>query len=322
MNKTKMVTIICWLVTALVLIGLVIWLITGNLFGFKTGFTLNMPTFHIGSYEELTGPFNEVGNYTVEADNINSLNVDWVSGEISITPYDGTNIKITEYARRELDEKEKLAYNVSGNTLNIEYTENALNFNLLTKKLEVFVPQELADKINRLFVNATSAELTVSSFTVQELEIHETSGTSDLTNIQSDTAGIYSVSGEINLTGLKTSQLTMSTVSGEVTLSDVTADIVICDTTSGDQYFEGTFKSLDLNSVSGELSIVSSIDPDEIRCDTTSGDITLTIPGNDDVVVSYSTVSGDFGSEVPVITAGSAAYNFNTVSGDMHIKKS
>ena len=131
------------------------------------------------------------------------------------------------------------------------------------------------------------------------------------------------MSGEITITGLKTSMLTMGTVSGEIDLMDVTADTVKSSTTSGDQQFEGTFNSLELRSVSGEVSIVSTASPEDIQCKTTSGDIRVTIPGQDDLVVSYSTVSGQFSSEVPVISAGgSADYHFASVSGDIRIMKS
>ena len=279
------------------------------------------PFFHIGSMEDLSAPFEEVGTYTVDTDDINHIDVDWVSGSISITPYDGSEIVITEYARRELGENEKLVYEVNGSKLEIDYIEASLTFNMLTKKLEVLVPEALAGNLSRLSINSTSAELSVSSMTVDTLEINQTSGNSDLSDIQTVTAGVDSVSGEIIMDGLTISTLSLGTVSGDVMLTGTSADTVNTDSTSGDQYIEGTFNDLDLNSVSGEIHIASSVDPENLRCNTTSGDICVTIPGSDDIVVSYSTVSGDFTSEVPVITGGSnATYYFNTVSGDMEIR--
>ncbi len=320
MNSTRIITIICWLVTALVLIGLVIWFLTGSLFGINTGFKINMPVFHIGSLETLTGPFNEAGTYTVEADGVESIHVDWVSGEVRITPYDGSDIKITEYAQRELNDNEKLACGMDGDTLKIKYVSTPVTFSMLTKKVEVLVPESLAGELDQLKVESTSAELEINGFTVKTLTIDETSGTSDISNIRADSVSVDSVSGEINISALQTTKLTIGEVSGDIMLSDVSADTVITDSTSGTQQLGGTFRSLDLDSVSGDITIISAINPDNIRCDTTSGSIRLTIPGKDDLAVSYSTVSGDFTSEVPVITGGgSSDYHFSTVSGDMKI---
>ncbi len=82
----------------------------------------------------------EAGTYTVEADSVDSLNVDWVAGEISITPYDGSDIIITEYARRQLNEDEKLPM-ASRATRSHPFISTPMTFNMmLTKKLEVFVP--------------------------------------------------------------------------------------------------------------------------------------------------------------------------------------
>jgi hypothetical protein len=170
MNAVKIVTILCWLVVAIVMVGLVVWFITGNLFGFQTNFNIIRPTFHIGSFEDMTGPMAEAGTYTVEADSVDSLNVDWVSGEISITPYDGSDIIITEYARRQLNEDEKLSYGVTGGTLNIRYISTPMTFNMmLTKKLEVFVPESIAERaLTCLCESDTSGpQLTVSDLTGQ-----------------------------------------------------------------------------------------------------------------------------------------------------------
>ena len=319
MNGTRIITIVCWLVVAIVLIGLAIWFITGNLFGFRTGINFHMPIFNIGSVEDLSGPFNEAGTYTIE-DDVDSIHVDWVAGEVRVTPYDGSEIIITEYARRSLRDNEKLSYDVSGGTLKIRYVDTAFSFTMLTKKIEILVPESLAKEMNALYVGSTSADMTINGFSTETLEITETSGTANISDIRAEHASAHSVSGEINITSLNTSRLTVGSVSGGIRFTDVTANTVESGTTSGDQHFEGTFKSVDADSVSGGITIVSTVDPESISCDTTSGDIRLTIPGKDDIVVSYSTVSGDFSSQVPVITGGGQeTYNFHTVSGDMQI---
>lgn len=320
MSKTKIITLICWLITALILIGLVVFFLTGSIFGIRTGLNIQFPTINFGGFENLTGPYKEINTYTVPADGLDSISVDWTAGEIGITPYDGDTVKLTEYARRDLKDNEKLAYNISGSTLEISYHTRSLSIGMPEKKLELLVPQPLAHKLNLLKVNCTSAELKVGGFDVQTLDIAETSGTAEISNIKSSAADIHSVSGTIRITGLTASALTLRTVSGEISLTDVIADTLTSNTTSGWQNLSGSFKSIDAGSVSGEISVISGVVPEKMRFGTTSGDIVVTLPKGGDYTVSYSTVSGNFRSEVPVITAGSAPYVFKTVSGNISLK--
>lgn len=323
MKTAKIITIVCWLVTALILIGLAIWLFTGNLFGFNTGFKIGGPVIHIGgSFDNLTGPFNEVGAYSIPVDDISSIRVNWTSGNISVTPYDGDTIKLTEYARRDLEDKEKLIYDVNGGNLEVHYISPSLRINMISKKIEVLVPRTLAGQLDTLAVDSASADLQLSGFDVTTLDIGETSGTTELSDITAEQADLHSVSGSINVSGLSTSRLTLGTVSGGIRLSDVVADTLKTNTTSGGQYMAGTFKDVDAGSVSGAIELISSVNPDKIRCGTTSGGIRVTLPGNTNLDVSYSTVSGRFTSEVPVTNSGGGApYSFSSVSGSITIKK-
>lgn len=319
MKTAKIITIVCWLATAFILIGLAVWLISGRLFGINTGFKIIGPDFHIGISDNLAGPFNEVGTYTIPSDGIDAINVHWTAGDINITPYDGNVIQLTEYARRELGEKEKLDYKVSGGRLEVRYIAPGLSINI-TKKIEVLVPKTLAAELKELAVDATSAELYLSGFDVDRLDIQETSGESVISDITADTADVHSVSGEINITSMMASSLTMGTVSGEIKLTGVTADTLKTNTTSGDQSLSGTFKDIDAGSISGEINITSTVKSDRIHCGTTSGDVTVTLPGGTSIDVSYTTVSGQFTSKIPATNSNSAPYSFNSVSGDITIK--
>jgi hypothetical protein len=320
MSTTKLVTLICWIVVAVVVIGLAVWFLTGNLFGFRTGFKVNMPSFNIVSFENLTGPFNPAGSYETSVGNVDSLDIDWVAGSATITPYDGDVIKVTEFAQRDLNDSERFVCGVSGGTLEIKYCAPGVTFNLLTKKLEVQVPKSLADKLHILDVEATSADLKISDFRADTFSVSETSGTSDIANISAATSDVHSVSGTIDIENLTTTGLTLKTVSGEIQLSNVTADSVTAKTTSGGQELAGRFLNVDAGSISGEIRVTSSVDPDTMKVGTTSGGITVTIPGTDSLTVSYSTVSGHFNSDIPVRTSGSADYHFSSVSGSINLR--
>ncbi len=411
MKTAKIVSIVCWLVTALVLIGLAVWLLTSGVLGsFHWG---NSSSYSI-DFESLKGPFSEAAAYEIPAGDVKKIEINWTTDGAAVTPYDGETIKITEYAQRELatDEKleyktsggtlkiefctpgthhnmakkelellvpaaladkvtiedsqfgtytvpaagiqkidvnwtassatitpydgddiqftesasrpmfsdEKLVYNVSGDTLEIKYCSPGININMATKALTLLVPRTLAENLDVLDVDATSAEVTISDFRVNTFNVRETSGGSEITNISAVTSDVSSVSGRINIEKMTASKLTLGTVSGGINLTDITADTLIADTTSGGQELSGTFKDIDAGSVSGAIRVSSSIDPDKMYCHTTSGGISVTVPGNADIIVSYSTVSGRFNSDIPVRTGDSGDYRFTSVSGSINLK--
>ncbi|UOO38446.1 DUF4097 family beta strand repeat protein [Oscillospiraceae bacterium CM] len=317
MNRRKIITIICWLITAAVLTGLAIWFVTGNLFGIGTGFKFD---FSIGGIEELSGPYSEAGTYTVPTGGVDSLNVSWTAGVVVIKPYDGTDIKLTEYAKRAIKDSEKLTYTINGTTLEVQYNAPGPVVNLPTKKLELFVPSSLADKINYLTVSATSAELEMESLTAATLKITETSGNTVVHDLNAGSAEIRSVSGEIAVTSMTTSALTLNTVSGDMRLDSVTAGALSATTTSGNGQLSGSFQSVETHSVSGDMTVFSSVNPATVSCASTSGEITVKIPAGADLTVSYDSTSGDFSSDIPVRTSDNAPYTFKTVSGDIRLK--
>ena len=169
-------------------------------------------------------------------------------------------------------------------------------------------------------VSVTSANITISDFMVNTLNIREVSGKADISDIKANMSAVESTSGSIDIVNMTTQKLTIGAVSGGIYLSGVTADILISGTTSGGQELSGTFKDVDAGSVSGAIRLSSSIDPDKMFCHTTSGSITVTIPCNTDPTVSYSTVSGRFRSDIPLRFGGSGNYKFKTVSGNIYLK--
>lgn len=319
MRTTRIITMVCWIVVAVVLVGMAVWFLTGSLFGLPTGLKMRNFGFNFG-IQDLTGPYNEVGSYSVSVDNIDSLDVDWVAGAVTIKPYDGNDIKITEYAQRALDDKEKLQYDVNGDTLSIWYKNSDMVNMMVTKKLEVLVPADLADELDKLLLDATSAEAYIDSFTVNTMEIDETSGEASISNIASGTLNVNSVSGTISISDSTAEDMVLGSVSGELELSNVVAVTVNTDTTSGEQTLSGSFGKIDAGSVSGEIDVRSSTAITDLYCGTVSGSVSVTVPESNNISVSYSTTSGDFKSDIPVLLKdGSAALRFSTVSGDINI---
>jgi len=109
----------------------------------------------------------------------------------------------------------------------------------------------------------------------------------------------------------------------QITVKDVNIDIV-----SGDVSLSGAFDDLEINSVSGNLEVFSSVTPKNAECDTVSGDVELYIPSTSEFRAEFDSVSGDIDCELSydskddgVIRKGddSNSYEFDSVSGDVKI---
>ena len=313
----KILTIIFWAVAALALIGLVIWFLTGTVFGIgQKGWSLG------DRWQTISGPFETAGTYNVAADDMNSIYVNWVAGEISVIPYDGSEIQFTEYARRELQDDEKLHYSSSGGTLTIRFTARDFTLlNLPEKKLEILIPYTLSTNFDQFTVDTTSGGVSVENINAGTFKVDTVSGNVNLKNINSQTFEVDTTSGSITISSANTDNIDINSTSGAILLSDVSAKKLKGDTTSGSCDLSGSFDNVDIDSVSGRISITSTIVPQSLRVDTTSGNITVTVPGNSTISVSHSSVSGKLSSDIPIITQGqSPQFRFSTVSGGVKIE--
>lgn len=234
-----------------------------------------------------------IGSAEVKAGNTNRLVIDWVAGSVTVETYDGDTISISEPEQEK--EKNQLRWRQEGDTLTIRYCASTGSGQVGAKDLTVQIPAELADKLQYVQINTTSAETNVSGLKAGELQFDSTSGELD--------------------------------VSGAYRILDV-------DTTSGGMKFAGEVKNVEIDTVSGDVTMNCSETPDELSFDSTSGDLELLLPERRSFEASYDTVSGDFHNEFGGIqfrgdemyfegTEGGnpAELEFDTVSGDVRIEK-
>lgn len=334
MDRYKRIQIISWVIVFVVLTGLVIWFITGRMF------ITNGMSYHI---QDINGPYNEVARYNVEMDDINKVNINWVAGGVTVTPYEGTDIELIEYAQRSLDEDEYLVYTSSNHELSIKYSESKNRFlsTVPAKRLEIFLPVALADDLYDFTLSSVSGFVKVDHITADYFEVNTVSGKSELSNIKAKKIITGSTSGRIKLTDCESQQIKLNSVSGEVILMQVNADKITTDTTSGDMnfedivtkslsfdttsgdtVFEGSFQELIADSTSGDFKLTTKEAPESFRFDTVSGDVYLIMPLIDKFHLKFDTTSGDLDSEIPTISGGgSSNYRIETTSGDVTIKE-
>ena len=279
----------------------------------KTMSSFNSNQFHGGSYnyDELTN--SVIGGGEVASSGIDTLNVDWVAGQIDLTYDDIDVIKIEETGKINNDD-EKLRYAVNGNKLNIWYCKSGISTAITSlggKALKVTVPNNI--EFENITVDTVSAPLYFS-------------------DIEAGSFDFDGVSGGIEGNNLKAAKdIDIDTVSGEVKLSGkCDAENIFFDTTSGN--FEvknlAVNEKFNMDSVSGSIkaNLMNSFD---MELNSTSGSMNITIPKDGSFKVNLDSVSGDveldmkaqIKGETYIIGDGEHMIEADTVSGGINISE-
>jgi len=303
LNKTRFITITCWIVTTLVLIGLVAWAITGPLLNLEGGFA----GFGWGTFEERT-------TRSIPMDGIDSMYIDWTSGRVSIEPHDGNDIRITEFSIRELRDNQIFSVNTQDGTLRVDFSERrGGGWNMPSKRLEVLIPRHF-ENFDDFSVRTVSGRIYISGLNATNLNVHTTSGRVEASRVSVHELYVNTTSGRIEIDGANTFSTNLRTVSGRIEVRDSNAQDLTTRTTSGRHYLSGAFGEVTARSTSGRLEIESSIVPESLYANATSGRIAVTVPNIDPISVSYSITSGRFSSEIPIISHSGAEAQFNLSS--------
>lgn len=334
MDKYKKIQIFCWSIVIIVCVGMAIWLLTRVNFP-NIGYIYNSANIIPAS-----GPYEKMGSYTVNSDDIDRLNIDWIAGGVTITPYEGNVIELTEYAQRELDEDEIVDFNTVGDKLEINfYARKGRGIKTLPpKRIEVKIPVSLAENMedltvdnvsatanisgiigDKIYVDSVSGEIILSELEAESLTSNSTSGKIGWRNLKTSKANIDTTSGDISINDLVIGELRIDTTSGNAEMIKVTADSLDFDSISGDYTYHGTFKNLSADSTSGNFKITDLKIPESFQFYTTSGDVYLTLPVIENFKVYHDSTSGDLDSEIPIWQGKSNQYRFDTTSGDVEI---
>lgn len=296
-----------------------------------------------------------------EAEGIESMDVDWVSGSVQVRPWNGAGVRVTEKARRPLSEEERMAVTVEDGEMRVRWCRRRAfqafgwvraNYG---KQLLIEVPEDSG--LENLWVKTASAGVRVSGLQAKELKVKTGAGEIRANAVVGETAELSSGSGSISARDLRpTDRLSLSTASGElegealcsgdIRLNTVSGDMLVrsfaakeveIGTVSGDARLEGSAESVQCSAVSGDLELQMAALPRQIRADSVSGDIGLSLPKgageHGGFSVQYSTSSGDFSSDFPLNGSlgqrkgqagcgdGDCHIVLSTVSGDMDLKQ-
>ncbi len=254
--KTSAITrIIVWSLTAIVLTGLLISGIAAKgIFRFLRS----------GSGDYTYGPA------TLNASQIDEVEVEWVSGDITITESENDTISFDETSNKALEHDEQLGYRIDGRKLIIVQTDQNYWFGSApSKDLQLSLPSMLY----KLNLETVSADVTMTGdFTIHEVDMESVSARLDIDELSCNEISLESVSGRMDLTVGKTApkQIDVSAVSANVTIywpedEGFTAEM---EAVSGNT-------SSDFSTISKNGRIVYGNGACEIECESVSGDLDI-----------------------------------------------
>ena len=280
-SASAVVRIVIWSVVFCLLTGLFALAMFREIFG-HGGISLGF-----GGYYYDDDGFS-IGNGTTER-TITELNIDWVAGDVTVALSDGDRVEIFE--DYDGTEANRLRWKVRGSELIVKFREPTWfgeGHADDEKKLTVLIPASMAD---------------------------------DLDEIQIET-----VFSSQNI-GVSARELDVSSVSGQVTVvgNYRTVDV---ETVSGHVKFAGDFRNANFESVSARVDVALQKQADSLDMDTVSGDLTVILPDSTtgfrvdtDSVSGYTDIRGfDCGSSNRW-GDGSMEIHMESVSGKLLIEK-
>ncbi len=228
------------------------------------------------------------GADVVQLNGFRSIDIEWISGSVSVELYDGEGIEIKETLADDGAVSVPMEWRVNedDSTLDIRSQPQLLSVSE-EKHLTIKLPRSMV--LHELDINTVSAAVSVDL--------------TDEDTLTLDELDVTSVSGAVSVNAANAASISLSTTSGAISGSVRTQE-------------------LEADSVSGNVDLTLDILPTELDIETSSGPVTLAIPtGKTTSVLSVElrTTSGQFSSDVPVTHTKDAPWEFQTVSGDVTI---
>ena len=123
----------------------------------------------------------QTGEGTIPAPAVESIDLDWIDGSVTVVICQDAYISVSESAPAELTEKTQLHWFVSedGKTLSIKYRGSSSFFGTnkdKEKDLILRIPEKLIGQLQTLSINAVSSNVTVSHILVDNMDVKTASG--------------------------------------------------------------------------------------------------------------------------------------------------
>ncbi len=266
------------------------------------------------------------GGEAAVSDPVDSLDISWVDGSVTIAYADQTDITIAETAPRKLSSSQQLRWTLEGTTLRIMYAEaGQYSFDRLQKRLTVTLPKDAV--LKRAQVSASSGDISAQHLAAEIIKLDATSGN---VNVQctADSLTVNTTSGLITLQA-GANDMSLNTTSGGVNAIIERGDEVSVNASSGHVTLnvrEG--KSISFHGTSGGADVQVK-QAEKIELTSTSGNLRLMLDKALGFTADATATSGKITMGVTAVQQGdiyvygdgSTAVHLSATSGNITVEE-
>lgn len=277
-------------------------------------------------YKDLNNPYSEDGTYSIQIDELKKLEIDWISGSVTIELTDSDSIVIQEVSNKTIRENDALRYGVSGTTLRVQACKKNYVGKLPRKDLTISLPRSLAAGMKECEFNTVSASVSADDLGLDELEINTVSGRVNLEHLVADEASVNSVSGKVDMYMCGFESLRLDSVSGEARFSGEAHKIKGSSVSGKFDFTLKVCREIKISTMSGDITLALAGTPREVQIDTTSGTTRLTLPKDASCTIDIDSMSGKLYLNDETLSGkhlslgdGTADYDFDTMSGSVYV---
>lgn len=312
--KRKAIFKICFFtILGLILASALISVLEEGAFRINMGCSLNTG-FRYKNAKDYTILTDETA---IETEEIHTIDINWIGGEVNITtninPLERDIIVSEESVNFEFEDssdKYRLRYLVKNGTLIIQYSDSMflINKKKTNKNLNITLP---VNNYQTIKADAVNAKTSISTVLTEKIDCENVSGSIIISNSKATNIEIDSVSGDIIINNVDANNVEFDTVSSKITGENL------------------RINDLEIDIVSGNIEMQFAKSPSKISVDAVSSEIELTLSDNPGFTAKIDSVSGMISTTFEATISkkkivygdGSYLYNFETISGDVIIKK-
>lgn len=279
-----------------------------------------------GGYRDWQNAYAADGQYAASVQGVDSVDLDWIAGDVRVQTYDGGEITFSETAVVGIGADKALRWGIEDGTLYIQYCPPQTAGDLPVKSLTLLLPAALAEKLDSFSFSGTSSQLEATGLTARSLSAAGVSGALTFADADAQRVTLSSVSGTMGFSGGFT-QLDASSTSGDVVIDTAESGSVSVSTVTGRVTVRGFISDVTANTTSGNVELDTDPCPGRVKIGTVSGSVRLTLPSDCGFTLDFDTVSGGLDCGFPVVMGdgkytcgdGAAELIVDTTSGSLHI---
>lgn len=278
-------------------------------------------------FKDLKNAYSADGVYTLKPDELKELEVDWISGSVTIVLTDGDALEIRETAKSAISEKNALRYGVKEGKLRIQACKKGHTSKLPKKELVLTLPRSLAATLKELEIDTVSASVSAGEFQLEELDINTVSGQVQIENVAANKGEIDSVSGDVTLRGCTFDSLRMDSVSALLSMTGTVGKVKTSSVSGSVQLWLDDSRELRISTMSGHIALTFYKMPKAVQVDTTSALTTIYLPEDASCTIKLDSMSGkllqnmqEVGSKQLILGDGEAHIDIDSMSGDVWIQ--